>query len=65
LIHDRDLNKVVKVFSIIVISFVPQTFIPCLFAINVTVPMQNADSLAPFFGIVIFTFGLSLISFCY
>ena len=37
-IYNKDLNRVMKIFTFLTITFSPQIVIGCLFGMNVTVP---------------------------
>lgn len=69
--YNKDLNKVMKVFTYIMISFMPQAVIGCLWGMNCSVPWQynedNEDSLSMvyFYGITSFTFLFTIVAFCY
>ena len=63
--YNRDLNNVMKVFTLIAVTFLPQTVIGSLFGMNVIVPMMNIDNLYPFWAIVSVTGFFSLMAIVY
>ncbi len=65
--YNRDLNNVMKIFTLIAITFLPQTVIGSLFGMNVKVPMGGdvLDNLYPFWSIVALTGFFSLIAIVY
>jgi len=63
--YNRDLNNVMKVFTLIAVTFLPQTVIGSLFGMNVVVPMAGIDNLYPFWAIIAVTGFFSLMSIVY
>ena len=62
--YNEELNKIMRRFTFIAISFLPQTVTAGFFGMNVTVPFQNSSepTLTAFMIIVLSTFGLTLVS---
>jgi Mg2+ and Co2+ transporter CorA len=42
--YEKDLNSVLKVFTFLTITVLPQTVVGGMFGMNITVPMQSAVS---------------------
>ena len=51
-VYNDGLNKIMKIFTVISILFLPQTIIGGLWGMNVSVPFQDAETIYPFCGIV-------------
>jgi Mg2+ and Co2+ transporter CorA len=64
---DRDLNEIMKVFTVLIIVCLPQTVVGCLWGMNCTVPWQAVDGqgLLAFVGITGFTFTISVCFIAY
>jgi len=54
-----------KIFTLIAVTFLPQTVIGSLFGMNVNVPMMNIDNLYPFWAILAVTGFFSLMAIAY
>ena len=66
-LNSEQLNRIMKIFSVISVLFLPPAVIGGLFGMNVKVPMMvgdpDTDSLWPFFGLLIFAAVWTLIMF--
>lgn len=63
--YNNDLNKIMKTFTFLTVSFLPQTVIGSLFGMNMPVPMAEAQTLWPFFSIVAISVFFSVLAFSY
>jgi len=63
--YNRGLSKVMKIFTFLTVSFLPQSVIGSLFGMNVKVPYKYSDSLTAFTGIVALSFFFSFLAFSY
>ena len=62
---NKDLNRVMKVFTFLTISCAPPTVIGGLWGMNVTPPMSDSVTLWPFFGLVSLSIILSACFYAY
>ena len=62
--YNEELNVIMRRFTFIAISFLPQTVTAGFFGMNVSIPFMytSEPSLVPFMVIVLSTFGLTLVS---
>ena len=63
--YNHKLNNILKNLTFLTVTALPQTVIGSLFGMNTPVLMQDNQTLFPFFGIMILTLFLSVLSIAY